>query len=119
MGTIRETYTKHRRLIIIGLFCLALAVLLWFVFRKVKVWESKNNAERELIIRQREDALQALETRDSTARAKEDSLILELLGIRTRVEYKIIERERYIIRFIDTASIRTKFLYVDSLLGPK
>lgn len=116
---LRETYTKHRRLIIIGLVCLALAVLLWFVFRKVKVWESKNNAERELIIRQREAAEQALETRDSLARAKEDSLIMELLGIRTRVEYKIIERERYVIQFIETASIRRKFEYVDSVVGPK
>lgn len=115
--TPREIYTKHKRTITIAIVCLVLVLLAWFVFRKVKDIQQQNSAERELLLRQRTDAIRALRVRDSIALAKEDSLIMEILGIKTRVEYKIIEREKYITRFIDTASVATKFRYVDSLLG--
>lgn len=116
----RETYTKHRRLII-GIVCLlALAVLLWFVFRKVKTdWEYDRNAEREFILKER-DAARARITADSIAYLNfQDSMYKVALGIETRVEYIVKWRTEYVTRFIDTASIARKIEYVDSVLGPK
>lgn len=112
-------YTKYKKPIIIVVVCLIVLALVWFVWREVEGIKKENSAERELLIQQRVDAIRALRVRDSIALAKEDSLIMEILGIKTRVEYKIIEREKYIKVYLDTASIRTKHMYLDSLFGPK
>lgn len=111
--------TRYKRPLIWIAVILILALIFWFVFREVKSIQSESNAERELLLRQRKAAESALEKRDSLARHIEDSLLMEILGIKTRVEFKIIERERWITKYIDTASNRTKFLYMDSLFGPK
>lgn len=114
---VRETFARHKRPILIGVVCLILLVLAWFMFRTIQGLKQQASAERELLLRQRAEREREIAIRDSLQMAKEDSLIMELLGIRTKVEYRIIEREKYITRFIDTASIATKFRYVDSLLG--
>lgn len=111
--------TKYKRPIIIGIVCLIVLALAWFIFRKVKGLENERNYERELLIKQRVAAEQALISRDSLARAREDSIIMEMLGIKQNVQYRVIERKIYVEKFIDTASIATKFRYIDSLLGPR
>ena len=117
--TIREIYIKHKRPIIIGVVIIALAFVAWFVLRHIEDIKADSKAERDLLLRQRVEAIRALRERDSIALAKEDSLLREIYGIKTRVEYKIIEREKWITKFIDTASIRSKHNYLDSLFGPK
>lgn len=114
---LKQTKVYKYRFYIIGIIVLVL--IAWFVFREVKNIQSENKAERELLIKQRLQAEARIVTRDSIARHIEDSLLMEIFGIRTRVEYKIIEREKWIIKFIDTASFYRKSIYLDSLFGPK
>lgn len=114
---IKQTKVYKYRFYIIGIIVLVL--IIWFVFREVKSIQAEDKAKDEYILQIRKQAQHDLEVRDSVARHKEDSLLMEILGIRTRVEYKIIEREKWITKYIDTASVRTKFLYLDSLFGPR
>ena len=117
---VKETLlTKYKRPIIIGIVCLIVLALAWFIFRKIKGLENERNYERELLIKQRAAAEQALISRDSLARAREDSIIMEMLGIKQTVLYRTVERKIYVEKFIDTSSIATKHKYIDSLLGPR
>lgn len=94
-----------------------LAVIGWFIWRDKKKENAHKQVLEALVVKQRKEHEREKEITDSIQRRKEDSIIMYYLGIGTKVEYKIIEREKYVIRFIDTASIATKFRYVDSLLG--
>lgn len=117
--TINQIFTRYKRPVIIAVCLILLVLISWFVFRRVKDIQFDNTAERELLLKQRRVAEQALVTRDSQARHVEDSLLMRILGIETEVVIKIVERDRWIKIFIDTASVSTKFKYVDSLVGPK
>lgn len=113
---IKETIVRYRWPI--GVILL-LAVIGFFVFREVKSLQSDRKAERELLLRQRKEAEADIEARHKEELRKSDSAYMELLGIKTKVEIKIIEREKWITKFIDTASIRSKHKYLDSLFGPE
>ena len=77
----RETFTQHRRLVIWIVCLVVLAVLLWFVFRKVKVWERERNYEREELLRQR-DAARARIVADSISHAQfMDSMYMVAMGM--------------------------------------
>lgn len=117
--TINQIFTRYKRPVIIAVCLILLVLISWFVFRRVKDIQYENTAERELLLKQRAQAEQALVTRDSLARHVEDSLLMRILGIETEVIIKIVERDRWIKIYLDTASIASKHKYLDSLFGPK
>lgn len=113
---VKTIITSNWKWIVGGIILL---LVIFFVFRHIKDIQAESKAERELLLRQRKEAEVRLEERHKEELRKSDSAYMELLGIKSKVEVRIIERTKYVEKFIDTASIRTMHKYMDSLFGPK
>jgi hypothetical protein len=86
--TIQTFYTKHRRLIIVIVCLLALAVLLWFIFRRIKVLEG--HAKEIKALEERNKYLESENYKDSVARFSEYAKIDTVNKIITLTNERII-----------------------------
>jgi uncharacterized protein YpmS len=100
---------------IAGAVLLILCVL--FIFRKVNIHFSDDKAVIEHITKERDEAKKEIQSREKEYKHEKDSLLNQLYYESNKIKERIKIRDRFVNRYIDTASVSTKFRYIDSLLG--
>jgi predicted negative regulator of RcsB-dependent stress response len=99
INNIKQTYTQNRRLIIWVVCLIALAVILWFIFRKVKT--SDQHKEEIKKLEERNKYLESQNYKDSLYRV--DTVEVEITKTNERIIYNTKVYEKIIHKY-DTAT---------------